>query len=90
MDFASFVLWDQRILLSSRKTVKVSMCEYPQWIFKCSKRSVRMKTARSKMAEDAVPCVQTWMYAFVSCCFTVEIIVDTVVVLVEVVTVLIT
>lgn len=42
--------------------------------------------ALSRVVEDADPCVQTWMYALVSCCLTAEIVVEeTVVVVVEVV-----
>jgi hypothetical protein len=56
-----------------------------------------MKIARSRVVEDTDPWVQTCIYAFVSSCLTVEIVVEeivvvvvVVVVLVEVVTVLIT
>ena len=73
--------------MSSRKIVKVSTWEQPNSNFKCSKRSVRIKMARSRIVEDADPCVQTWMYASVSFCLTVEIVVEETAVVVAVVAV---
>ena len=43
--------------------------------------------ARSRIVEDADPCVQTWMYASVSFCLTVEIVVEETAVVVAVVAV---
>ena len=60
-------------------------------IFKRSNRSEVTEIARSIILAVADPCVQTWIYAFVNCCLTVEMVVVemmVVVILVETVVVL--
>jgi hypothetical protein len=60
-------------------------------IFKRSNRSEVTEIARSIILAVADPCVQTWIYAFVNCCLTVEMVVVemmVVVILVEPVVVL--